>query len=101
MGSFGRPGDQLPLVGVGYGVLAGFGLGMAYIVPIAMLQKWFPDKRGLITGLAVGGFGFGAVLTAPIAQRLIDANPAVPTSAFLPLGIGYLVFSMAGAAFFR
>ena len=37
----------------GYGVLGGFGLGMAYIVPIAMLQKWFPDKRGLITGLAV------------------------------------------------
>ena len=50
------------------GVISGFGLGFAYIVPIAMLQKWFPDKRGLITGLAVAGFGFGAVLTAPVAQ---------------------------------
>ena len=50
--------------------IGGFGLGLAYIVPIAMLQKWFPDRRGLITGLAVGGFGFGAVITAPIAQRL-------------------------------
>ena len=86
---------------IGYGVLGGFGLGLAYIVPIAMLQKWFPDRRGLITGLAVGGFGFGAVITAPIAQRLIDANPNVPTTAFLPLGIAYLVLSVAGAAFFR
>ena len=60
---------------LGYGVIGGFGLGLAYIVPIAMLQKWFPDKRGLITGLAVGGFGFGAVLTAPVGQRLIDAGP--------------------------
>jgi OFA family oxalate/formate antiporter-like MFS transporter len=99
--SFARSGDQLWLLILGYGVLAGFGLGLAYIVPIAMLQKWFPDKRGLITGLAVGGFGFGAVITAPIAQRLIDANPDRPTSAFLPLGIAYLVFSLAGAAFFR
>jgi MFS transporter, OFA family, oxalate/formate antiporter len=101
LASFARSGDQLWLLVLGYGVLGGFGLGMAYIVPIAMLQKWFPDKRGLITGLAVGGFGFGAVLTAPIAQRLIDANPQVPTSAFLILGIGYLVLSLAGCAFFR
>ncbi|MDQ1702058.1 MAG: transporter, family, oxalate/formate antiporter, partial [Frankiaceae bacterium] len=78
-----------------------FGLGFAYIVPIAMLQKWFPDRRGLITGLAVGGFGFGAVLTSPIAQRLIDHNKDVPTKAFLPLGIGYLVMSLIGASFFR
>jgi MFS transporter, OFA family, oxalate/formate antiporter len=93
--------SQLPLLVAGYGVIGGFGLGVAYIVPIAMLQKWFPDKRGLITGLAVGGFGFGAVITSPIAQRLIDGNPDVPTSGFLPLGIAYLVASMAGAAFFR
>ncbi|MGB9377710.1 MAG: OFA family MFS transporter [Mycobacteriales bacterium] len=84
-----------------YGVISGFGLGLAYIVPIAMLQKWFPDKRGLITGLAVGGFGFGAVLTSPVAQRLIDNSPNVPTKAFLPLGIGYLVMSLVGASFFK
>jgi OFA family oxalate/formate antiporter-like MFS transporter len=93
--------DELPLLVLGYGVLGGFGLGLAYIVPIAMLQKWFPDKRGLITGLAVGGFGFGAVLTSPVAQRLIDSDPDVPTRAFLPLGLAYLVMSLAGAAFFR
>jgi OFA family oxalate/formate antiporter-like MFS transporter len=99
--SFARDASQLPLLVIGYGVIGGFGLGFAYIVPIAMLQKWFPDRRGLITGLAVGGFGFGAVLTAPIAQALIDANKNVPTAAFLPLGIGYLICSMVGAAFFR
>jgi OFA family oxalate/formate antiporter-like MFS transporter len=101
LASFARGGDQLWLLVLGYGVLAGFGLGLAYIVPIAMLQKWFPDKRGLITGLAVGGFGFGAVLTAPIAQWLIGRNPDQPTSAFLPLGIAYLIGSLAGAFFFR
>jgi OFA family oxalate/formate antiporter-like MFS transporter len=96
-----RSDSQLWLLILTYGVISGFGLGLAYIVPIAMLQKWFPDKRGLITGLAVGGFGFGAVLTAPVAQRLVDANPEVPTAAFLPLGIGYLVLSLIGASFFR
>jgi len=99
--SFARGHDDLALLIIGYGVISGFGLGLAYIVPIAMLQKWFPDRRGLITGLAVGGFGFGAVLTSPVAQRLIDANPRVPTKAFLPLGIAYLVMSLIGAAFFR
>ncbi len=99
--SFARNGDQLWLLVLGYGVISGFGLGLAYIVPIAMLQKWFPDKRGLITGLAVGGFGFGAVLTAPIARRLIAGDESVPTSVFLPLGIAYLVLSLIGASLFR
>ncbi|MGI8850161.1 MAG: L-lactate MFS transporter [Acidimicrobiales bacterium] len=101
LASFAHDHSQLPLLVAGYGVISGFGLGLAYIVPIAMLQKWFPDKRGLITGLAVGGFGFGAVLTSPVAQRLIDANKDVPTRAFLPLGIAYLVLSLIGASFFR
>lgn len=82
--------DDYWLLILGYGVISGFGLGFAYIVPIAMLQKWFPDKTGLMTGLAVGGFGFGAVLTSPVAQWLIDNDPEDPTSAFLPLGIAYL-----------
>lgn len=63
--SFTRDASDLWLLILGYGVLGGFGLGLAYIVPIAMLQKWFPDRRGLITGIAVGGFGFGAVITSP------------------------------------
>lgn len=93
--------DDYWLLILGYGVISGFGLGFAYIVPIAMLQKWFPDKKGLITGLAVGGFGFGAVLTSPVAQWLIDRDPDDPTGAFLPLGIAYLVMSLVGASIFR
>ncbi|MGB3733182.1 L-lactate MFS transporter [Microbacterium sp.] len=92
---------QLWLLVLGYGVISGFGLGYAYIVPIAMLQKWFPDKRGLITGLAVAGFGFGAVVTAPVAQWLIAMTPTEPNRAFLPLGIGYVVLAVVGASFFR
>jgi OFA family oxalate/formate antiporter-like MFS transporter len=101
LASFAQNGDQLWLIVLGYGVISGFGLGFAYIVPIAMLLKWFPDKRGLITGLAVGGFGFGAVLTSPVARWLIDNDPEQPTKAFLPLGIAYLVMSLIGASIFR
>ncbi|MBO0867773.1 MAG: OFA family MFS transporter [Micromonosporaceae bacterium] len=86
---------------LGYGVIAGFGLGLGYIVPVAMLQKWFPDKRGLITGIAVGGFGFGAVITSPIAQVLVNHYKAVPTRSFLWLGFGYLILALVGASFFR
>jgi MFS transporter, OFA family, oxalate/formate antiporter len=94
-------GDSFWLLVLGYGVLGGFGLGMVYIVPIAMLQKWFPDKPGLITGIAVAGFGFGAVITAPVGQALIDNSPTIPTKAFLPLGIGYLVAILIGASLFK
>jgi len=96
-----RGDEQLWLLILGYGVVSGFGLGAAYIVPIAMLQKWFPDHKGLITGLAVAGFGFGAVGTSPVAQWLIDRTPGQPTQAFLYLGIGYLVLSLIGASFFK
>ena len=101
LSSFARGEGQLWLLVLGYGVLSGFGLGMAYIVPIAMLQKWFPDKAGLITGLAVGGFGFGAVITAPLATSLIAKDPAHPTSPFLWLGIAYLIAGVLGASVFR
>ena len=100
MASFASNPDLFWVLVLGYGVLGGFGLGMVYIVPIAMLQKWFPDKPGLITGLAVAGFGFGAVITAPVGQALIDNTPSVPTKAFLWLGIGYLVALLIGASFF-
>ena len=101
LAAFAGGSDQLWLLIAGYGVISGFGLGFAYIVPIAMLQKWFPDKTGLITGLAVGGFGFGAVLTAPLAEWLINQDPAEPTRAFLWLGIAYLIMSLVGASVFK
>src|SRR3954468_14411271 len=91
---------QLWLLVATYGVLGGIGLGAAYITPIAMLAKWFPDRRGLITGIAVAGFGFGAVLTAPVAKSLLNGTDDKP-SVFLPLGIAYLVAGVAGALVFR
>ncbi len=92
--------DQLWLLVLTYGVLGGIGLGAVYITPIAMLAKWFPDRRGLITGIAVAGFGFGAVVTAPVAKALLGATDDKP-SVFLPLGLAYLVATLAGASFFR
>jgi len=83
---------------LGYGVLSGFGLGMAYIVPIAMLQKWFSDKAGLITGIAVGGCG--AVITSPVAGALIANDKAYPTAPLRILGIAYLIVGVLGALLF-
>jgi OFA family oxalate/formate antiporter-like MFS transporter len=79
-----------------YGVIGGLGLGLAYIVPIATLVKWFPDRRGFITGLAVAGFGGGALLTAPVAASLIQAVGVLNT--FAVLGVIFLVMVVAGAS---
>jgi OFA family oxalate/formate antiporter-like MFS transporter len=76
-----------------YGVIGGIGVGFSYIVPVAVLVKWFPDRRGLITGIAVGGFGAGALVTAPVATRLIQSVGVLQTFAYL--GIAYLVITMA------
>lgn len=64
--------DSIITLYLGYGVLGGAGIGMAYGVPIATCVRWFPDKRGMITGLAVSGFGLGSVFWAPIATGLIE-----------------------------
>jgi OFA family oxalate/formate antiporter-like MFS transporter len=82
-----------------YGVLGGIGLGFGYIVPIAVLVKWFPDRRGLITGVAVGGFGAGALVTAPVATRLILSVGVLHTFAYL--GIAYLIVVMATGWFMQ
>jgi OFA family oxalate/formate antiporter-like MFS transporter len=71
-----------------YGVLTGAGVGFAYGAPIAAGSKWFPDKRGLIAGLMVFGFGFGSVLLAPIAQVMITGLPAQPKGLIQPLIVG-------------
>jgi OFA family oxalate/formate antiporter-like MFS transporter len=85
----GLAGGNIAWLYLSYGVLGGIGLGFGYIVPLATLIKWFPDKRGLITGLAVAGFGAGALVTAPIAQSLIT-SVGLP-STFAILGTIYLV----------
>ena len=82
-----------------YGVIAGVGLGLGYIVPVATLVKWFPDKRGLITGLAVAGFGAGALITAPVATKLVATVGVLET--FAILGVAYFVAVTGGALFMR
>ena len=64
---------SLPVFYLTYGVIGGIGLGLGYIVPLAVLIGWFPDKRGFITGLAVTGFGLGALATSPIAAEMIKS----------------------------
>src|SRR6202790_3304440 len=82
-----------------YGLIGGIGLGFAYIVPVAVLVKWFPDRRGLITGVAVGGFGAGALITAPVATRLIQTVGVLQTFAYL--GIAFLLVTVASGAFMQ
>ncbi|MGA9767946.1 MAG: OFA family MFS transporter [Blastocatellia bacterium] len=82
-----------------YGVIGGIGLGFSYIVPVAVLVKWFPDRRGLITGIAVGGFGAGALVTAPVAERLIQSVGVLATFAYL--GIAYLIVTVVCSNFMR
>src|SRR5438128_9139040 len=82
-----------------YGLIGGIGLGLGYIVPVAVLVKWFPDRRGLITGIAVGGFGAGALITAPVASRLIQLVGVLPTFAYL--GVGYFIIAIIAALFMQ
>ena len=93
----GQSGGSIGLLYLSYGVLGGIGLGLGYIVPLATLIKWFPDRRGMITGLAVAGFGAGALVTAPAAQRLITSVGI--SSTFAILGSVYLV-AVVGAGLF-
>lgn len=92
-------GGRLWLLYLSYGLLGGIGLGLGYIVPVATLVKWFPDRRGMITGIAVAGFGSGALITAPVATRLIAEVGALDT--FAVLGVVYLIAVMGAACFMR
>src|SRR4051794_34848000 len=89
----------LPMLYLTYGIIAGAGLGLAYIVPIAVLVKWFPDRRGMITGVAVAGFGAGALITAPVAQSLVRSYGVGPT--FEILGAAYLVIVLFSSLMMR
>jgi MFS transporter, OFA family, oxalate/formate antiporter len=82
----------------GYGIIGGLGMGMGYICPVATLVKWFPDRRGLMTGIAVCGYGFGAAVMSPFAAWEIIHYSVAAT--FWTLGIVYLVVVVAAAQFY-
>lgn len=95
---FAARGHSLWGLYIGYGVLSGIGMGMGYITPVATLVKWFPDRRGLMTGVAVAGYGAGALIFSPIAARLIQTS-GVPAT-FWIFGIAYLILVVAAAQFY-
>jgi OFA family oxalate/formate antiporter-like MFS transporter len=80
-----------------YGVLGGLGMGMSYTTTIACCQKWFPDKRGLVTGIIVSALGFGGLLFTPVAEALINSYGVLNT--FSILGVVFLIVNIAGAFF--
>lgn len=90
---------SLFLLYITYGVLGGIGIGLGYIVPIATLVKWFPDKRGFITGIAVAGFGAGALVTGPIGGFFARTVGVFTT--FAILGIIYLIAVVGAGMFMR
>ena len=91
--------ERIEWLYVTYGLLGGIGLGLGYIVPVTVLVKWFPDRRGLVTGIAVGGFGAGALVTAPIATALIERVGVLSTFAWL--GLAYLLAAPLAGWFMR
>ena len=90
---------SLLLLYLGYGVLGGIGLGTGYVTPVSMIIKWFPDKRGLATGLAIMGFGFASLLTSPIAYFLITKYDVINT--FYLLGVAYFLVMLIVSQFLK
>jgi MFS family permease len=96
---------QLWLMWLGSGVIGGIGLGLGYISPVSTLIKWFPDRRGMATGMAIMGFGGGAMIGAPLADILMNIF-RTPTSVgvwqtFVAMGVIYFVFMVGGAFGYR
>ena len=97
--SFGVVSHQLWLIWLGAGVVGGIGLGLGYISPVSTLIKWFPDRRGLATGMAIMGFGGGAMIGTPVAANLIDTFGV--GNALLYMGCFYFVVMTIGAFGYR
>jgi MFS family permease len=105
LGAIGVISHQLWLLWLGSGVIGGLGLGLGYISPVSTLVKWFPDRRGMATGMAIMGFGGGAMIGAPLANLLMNYFKT-PTDVgvwqtFLAMAAIYFVFMMIGAFRYR
>lgn len=103
--AFGVYTHQIWLMWLGSGVIGGVGLGLGYISPVSTLIKWFPDRRGMATGMAIMGFGGGALVGSPLADKLMK-HFATPTSVgvwetFVAMAVIYFIFMMAGALGYR
>ncbi len=96
---------QFWLMLLGSGVIGGIGLGLGYISPVSTLIKWFPDRRGMATGMAIMGFGGGAMIGSPLAAELIKlfATPTDVgvTQTFIVMAVVYFIFMMGGALSYR
>ncbi len=105
LGALGISMHQLWLIWLGPGILGGVGLGLGYISPVSTLIKWFPDRRGMATGMAIMGFGGGAMIGAPLAVLLMkhfsSADGPGVAQTFLALAAIYLVFMLCGAFGYR
>ncbi|MEX6014983.1 L-lactate MFS transporter [Mammaliicoccus sciuri] len=89
--------ESLPLLYLGYGVLSGIGLGIGYIAPVSTLVKWFPDKRGMATGLAIMGFGFASMIASPVIEFLITHFNLVST--FIILAVVYFIIMLISSLY--
>ena len=100
--AFGVSVHQLWIVYLGYGVLGGIGLGLGYISPVSTLIKWFPDRPGMATGMAIMGFGGAAMIAAPLSVWLMSvfstATHVGVAESFVVMGLVYACFMMVGAA---
>src|SRR5437588_2841743 len=96
---------SLWIVYLGYGVLGGIGLGLGYISPVSTLIRWFPDRPGMATGMAIMGFGGGAFIASPLSvwlmQQFSSPTHVGVAETFVVLGVVYFCFMMAGAAIVR
>ncbi len=96
---------QFWLMIIGSGVIGGIGLGLGYISPVSTLIKWFPDRRGMATGMAIMGFGGGAMIGSPLAaelmKRFATSGDVGVMSTFLVMAAVYFVFMMGGALGYR
>ncbi len=115
VGALGISIGSLPLLYLGYGVIGGIGLGIGYISPVSTLIKWFPDRPGLATGMAIMGFGGGALIASPLSNKLLSvydpgfdptnldavADASALASTFVTLGLVYLCFMLIGSALVR
>jgi len=105
LGAIGVISHQLWLLWVGTGAIGGIGLGLGYISPVSTLIKWFPDRRGMATGMAIMGFGGGAMIGSPLADRLMKhyatAHSVGVWQTFVTLAAIYLVFMVCGALGYR